>query len=172
MPETLIIADTPPRRCRSCQAVNPDTAKCCWMCRAPLGAPAPVREGSQAHLVEMVDRQRRSDPLSLQLAPLLALPLAAIVVWGVFQYDTMWGIMVSPAIIIATLAALGHQLLLHGIARPQTPAARAGVAGSSLLVGLLAGAGTFVATILVLIIVAVVMVISLIMAIAEFCGLR
>ena len=172
--DTLIINDAPPRRCRGCQATNPEAAKFCWMCGAPLAGTlgAPGMEAAQAELVELVDDQQRSDPIALQLAPLLALPLAAIVVWGLFQYDALWGWIASPAIIIATLAALGHQFLVRGLARPKTPAARAGIAGSSLLVGLFAGLGTFVATILVLVIIVIVAIISVIMAIAEFCGIR
>ena len=172
--DTLVITDAPPRRCRSCQAANPDAAKYCWMCGVPLDVaqPATQRPVAQAQLVEMVDDQQRTDPLALQLAPLLAVPLAAIVIWGLFLYDTMWGWIASPAIIIATLVALVHQFLVRGAARPKTAAGKAGIAGSSVLVGLVAGAGTFMATILVLVIIIIMAIVSVIMAIAEACGLR
>ena len=172
--DTLIIKDAPPRRCRSCQATCPDAGKFCWMCGAPLGTTLnrDMVAPAQARLIEMVEQEQRDDPLALQLAPLLAVPLAAIVIWGLFLYDPLWGWVCSPAIFIATLVALCHQFLVRGVANPKTPAAKVGIAGSSLLVGLIAGAGTFVATIFVLVILVIVAIVSVIMAIAEFCGIR
>ena len=171
--DTLIIADAPPRRCRGCEATCPDSAKFCWMCGAPQVAAAgsPTASSANTKLVHMVDEQEREDPLVLKLAPLLALPLVVIVSYGLFTYDPFYGVLISPALVIGALVAVGHQLLVGGVARPNNNLAKAGVAGSSLLVGLIAGAGTFAATIVVIVVLFVIMVISIIAAIAEFCGI-
>ena len=171
--QTMVIADAPPRRCHSCQAENPDPAKFCWMCGVSLVArPAPRENGVvQANLVQLIEEQQREDPLALRLAPLLAVPLAAVVIWGLFTYDTFLGWIASPAILVATLVAVGHQFLVSGFAKPKSGVARAGVAGSSLMVGVIAGIGTFFATVVALVIVVIVFIVSVITAIAEFCGI-
>lgn len=164
----------PPRRWRCpCEASVHEGARFCWMCGAPVLPPPDetIYIGEEnADDVTLPAAGERVESLDLQWAAWLALPGALAVTYGVYLVEPIYALLAGPALVIATIAALVHNLRARSAIAPGQPRPQA-TAGASLAVGAVTFAGTFMATFVIFSIIAIVVIVSGTIALLRMCGL-
>lgn len=110
--------------------------------------------------------------VDMQLVAWLALPVSLAVIFGLYLIEPAYAVIVGPALVLGTLAALVHSTIMRKAAAPQTKTQRAVTTTTSIAVGAMTFAGTFAITMLIIVVVVAVAIISLCAGLMELCGIK